>query len=322
MMTTVAPVLLLEPQVAAAAHKAGGHASRRHSAACTSWPKLARRCRSAAIGAGMKARVFVTLKPGVLDPQGKAIHHALEGLGFSGVNDVRAGKLIELDLADGDQRRRHRSDVPQAPRQHGDREFPDRTNGLMKTAVIVFPGSNCDRDLAVALRASDRPAAGDGLARRKRASGRHRLHRPARRLFLRRLSALGRDGGALADHARGRRCGRPRRAGARRLQRLPGADRGRPAARRADAQRGAQLRLPAGRRCGSRTASRSSPAATMPARRSASRSRTTTAIIRRTARRSTGWRATAGSRSATPRRSTARRGRSPASSTTAAMCLA
>ena len=49
----------------------------------------------------MKARVFVTLKPGVLDPQGKAIHHALEGLGFSGVRDVRAGKLIELDLADG-----------------------------------------------------------------------------------------------------------------------------------------------------------------------------------------------------------------------------
>ena len=49
----------------------------------------------------MKARVFITLKNGVLDPQGKAIHHALEGLGFSGVNDVRAGKLIELDLADG-----------------------------------------------------------------------------------------------------------------------------------------------------------------------------------------------------------------------------
>jgi phosphoribosylformylglycinamidine synthase subunit PurS len=48
----------------------------------------------------MKARIFVTLKGGVLDPQGKAIHHALEGLGFSGVNDVRAGKLIELDLAD------------------------------------------------------------------------------------------------------------------------------------------------------------------------------------------------------------------------------
>ena len=49
----------------------------------------------------MKTRIYVTLKNGVLDPQGKAIHHALEGLGFAGVNDVRAGKLIELDLADG-----------------------------------------------------------------------------------------------------------------------------------------------------------------------------------------------------------------------------
>jgi phosphoribosylformylglycinamidine synthase subunit PurS len=49
----------------------------------------------------MKTRVYVTLKNGVLDPQGKAIHHALAGLGFDGVNDVRAGKLIELDLADG-----------------------------------------------------------------------------------------------------------------------------------------------------------------------------------------------------------------------------
>ena len=49
----------------------------------------------------MKVRVHVTLKNGVLDPQGKAIHHALEGLGFAGVKDVRAGKLIELDLADG-----------------------------------------------------------------------------------------------------------------------------------------------------------------------------------------------------------------------------
>ncbi|MEO9599635.1 phosphoribosylformylglycinamidine synthase subunit PurS [Parasphingorhabdus sp.] len=46
----------------------------------------------------MKVRIFVTLKNGVLDPQGKAIHHALESLDFSGVNDVRAGKLIELDV--------------------------------------------------------------------------------------------------------------------------------------------------------------------------------------------------------------------------------
>jgi phosphoribosylformylglycinamidine synthase PurS subunit len=49
----------------------------------------------------MKTRVYVTLKNGVLDPQGKAIHHALEGLGFRGINDVRAGKLIELDLDAG-----------------------------------------------------------------------------------------------------------------------------------------------------------------------------------------------------------------------------
>ena len=49
----------------------------------------------------MKTRVTVTLKTGVLDPQGRAIHNALEGLGFAGVNDVRQGKLIELDLADG-----------------------------------------------------------------------------------------------------------------------------------------------------------------------------------------------------------------------------
>ncbi len=48
----------------------------------------------------MKIHVVVTLKPGVLDPQGKAIHHALEGLGFAGITDVRQGKLIELDVAD------------------------------------------------------------------------------------------------------------------------------------------------------------------------------------------------------------------------------
>lgn len=48
----------------------------------------------------MKTRITITLKPGVLDPQGRAIHHALDGLGFAGINDVRAGKLIELNVAD------------------------------------------------------------------------------------------------------------------------------------------------------------------------------------------------------------------------------
>ena len=50
----------------------------------------------------MKARVHVTLKPGVLDPQGTAIGHALNSLGFTGVGDVRQGKVIELELAETD----------------------------------------------------------------------------------------------------------------------------------------------------------------------------------------------------------------------------
>ena len=49
----------------------------------------------------MKARVHVMLKNGVLDPQGAAVQHALGSLGFDGVNEVRQGKVIELDLVDG-----------------------------------------------------------------------------------------------------------------------------------------------------------------------------------------------------------------------------
>jgi phosphoribosylformylglycinamidine synthase len=50
----------------------------------------------------MRARVHVTLKSGVLDPQGEAVRHALGSLGFEGVGEVRMGKVIELELADGD----------------------------------------------------------------------------------------------------------------------------------------------------------------------------------------------------------------------------
>jgi len=50
----------------------------------------------------VKAKVHVTLKAGVLDPQGKAIGHALDSLGFAGVGEVRQGKVIELDLAETD----------------------------------------------------------------------------------------------------------------------------------------------------------------------------------------------------------------------------
>ncbi|GMG83255.1 phosphoribosylformylglycinamidine synthase subunit PurS [Paralimibaculum aggregatum] len=53
----------------------------------------------------MKLAVYVTLKPGVLDPQGAAISQALAGLGFDGVQGVRQGKLIELDLAEEDRDR-------------------------------------------------------------------------------------------------------------------------------------------------------------------------------------------------------------------------
>ena len=50
----------------------------------------------------MKARVYVTLKNGVLDPQGAAVQHALGSLGFDGVNAVRQGKVIELDVTETD----------------------------------------------------------------------------------------------------------------------------------------------------------------------------------------------------------------------------
>ena len=48
----------------------------------------------------MKVRILVSLKPGVLDPQGRAVHHALEGLGFAGVDDVRIGRTVTLEVAD------------------------------------------------------------------------------------------------------------------------------------------------------------------------------------------------------------------------------
>jgi phosphoribosylformylglycinamidine synthase len=50
----------------------------------------------------MKARIKITLKNGVLDPQGKAIEGAVKGLGISGVGDVRQGKYIEVDLSESD----------------------------------------------------------------------------------------------------------------------------------------------------------------------------------------------------------------------------
>lgn len=62
----------------------------------------------------MKAVVTIELKPSVLDPQGKAIQHSLSSLGFSGVEDVRVGKLFKIMLADGGQ---SRADVESQVRQ-------------------------------------------------------------------------------------------------------------------------------------------------------------------------------------------------------------
>ena len=71
----------------------------------------------------MKARVTVTLKNGVLDPQGKAIQGALKSLGFSGVEDVRQGKLIELELAGSD-------------RAQAEAELTDMCEKLLANTVI------------------------------------------------------------------------------------------------------------------------------------------------------------------------------------------
>ena len=103
----------------------------------------------------MRARVHVTLKPGVLDPQGEAVRHALGTLGFDGVGEVRDRQ--------GDRGRPRRAairgrpgagrrDVREAARQHDHRELRRGDRMSFRAGVLVFPGSNCDRDLAVALR--------------------------------------------------------------------------------------------------------------------------------------------------------------------------
>ncbi len=65
----------------------------------------------------LKAKVHVTLKPGVLDPQGKAVQHSLAALGFGGVEQVRQGKYIEVDLADGSSREQARAALDAMCRQ-------------------------------------------------------------------------------------------------------------------------------------------------------------------------------------------------------------
>ena len=81
---------------------------------------------------GMKARVTVTLKSGILDPQGKAIEGALKSLGVSGVASVRQGKVFDIEIEGGDKAQRRgcaEGRRREAARQHRDRELPHRGAG-------------------------------------------------------------------------------------------------------------------------------------------------------------------------------------------------
>ena len=65
----------------------------------------------------MKAKVYVTFKPSVLDPQGKAIHHSVELIGYEGIVDVRQGKYFEIALGEGLDRERAQATVERMARE-------------------------------------------------------------------------------------------------------------------------------------------------------------------------------------------------------------
>ena len=65
----------------------------------------------------MKAKVFVSLKPGVLDPQGKAIHHSVELLGYTGIAEVRQGKYFEIGLDESSDEGQARESVSRMARE-------------------------------------------------------------------------------------------------------------------------------------------------------------------------------------------------------------
>ena len=112
----------------------------------------------------MKARVTVTLKPGVLDPQGKAIEGALKSLGIAGIASVRQGKVFDIEL-EGTDRARGGGGAQgrgrQAARQHGDRELPGRSCGMRRRAracalmADALHLRGCDVQLGCMAQASD-----------------------------------------------------------------------------------------------------------------------------------------------------------------------
>ena len=174
---------------------------------------------------------------------------------------------------------------------------------MLRASVVVFPGSNCDRDIKVALEARHRLAGRHGLARRCRVPASDLIVLPGGFSYgdYLRCGAMAAHSPIMRDVIAKARRGTPR---ARHLQRLPGAVRGGPAARRADAQRLAEVRLPRRRAARSTTTRRSSPRLPQgPGHPDADRARAR-ATTSPTRRRSTASRARAASYSATRRTAT------------------
>ena len=192
----------------------------------------------------MRAKVYVTLKPGVLDPAGKAIERSLHALGFAEAHDVRLGKYIEL---------RDRRRPPSAPtgridemcrkllgeRRHRGLPLRDRRvrrGAAMRWGVVTFPGSLDDDDAAYALEQVLGEAVVRAVAQGPRrctastASSCRAASPTATTCAAARWRASRRSWRASSRFAARRR---PRD---RHLQRLPDPLRGRPAARRADPQ--------------------------------------------------------------------------------------
>src|SRR5262245_20730244 len=97
----------------------------------------------------MRARVFVTLKPSVFDPQGKTIAEALHSLGYGGVEDVRQGKYFELDLATKEEAQAKKLAAEVADKLLANpviESYRIEVEQPMKFGIVVFPGSNCDHD--------------------------------------------------------------------------------------------------------------------------------------------------------------------------------
>ena len=242
-------------------------AARRHRARLR--PRRAAAARRPHLRAGlsrgsrlMRARVFVTLKPSVFDPQGTTVAEALHTLGYAAREGRPAGQVLRA--------RHRRGDADEARRLASEAADKLLANPVIESYRIeVTPGAQREvrrrRFPGIQLRSrrlsrrQARARAGGGvrLAQGHEPSRRRRRH-PARRVRARRLPADRRDRALLPDHAGGEAVCRRRRAGARHLQRLPGAAGGRVAAGRDAAQP---------RACSS-SASTSSSESSRPTRRS------------------------------------------------------